>query len=201
MAKSALRKEWLEDCLVKVKVTEDVQREHFNNRTVLIREIPRYLRVEHLISLFGTKFGAVTNIELPTESIQIKKITLEQQSRIGNRDDDEKVARIRQAEFQIKQSLAVDQEYQAFLAETLDQETAASVIGELREDPTLRPPEALDQERMNSLLTMITHLQAEGARIQERKLDLLDLKSKTSVEGHEFSEATPDQTKSFVEQN
>jgi hypothetical protein len=111
------------------------------------------------------------------------------------------VAQIRQAELQIKQSLAVDQEYQAFLAENLDQETAASVLSELREDLTLSPPEALDQERMNSLLTMITHLQAEGARCQERKLDLLELKTKTSVEGNEFSEATADQSTSFVKQN
>lgn len=111
------------------------------------------------------------------------------------------MAQIRQAELQIKQSLAVDQEYQAFLAENLDQETAASVLSELREDLTLSPPEALDQERMNSLLTMITHLQAEGARCQERKLDLLELKTKTSVEGNEFSEATADQSTSFVKQN
>ena len=75
MAKSALRKEWLGDCLVKVKVTEDVQREHFNNRTVLIREIPRYLRVEHVLSIFGTRYGAVTNVELPTETVKIKEIT------------------------------------------------------------------------------------------------------------------------------
>ena len=108
---------------------------------------------------------------------------------------------MRQAELQIKQSLAVDQEYQAFLAETLDQETAASVLADLREDPTLRPPEALDQERMNSLLSMITHLQAEGARCQERKLDLLDLQSRTSAIGQEFTEATTEETRAFVEQN
>jgi hypothetical protein len=128
----------------------------------LIREIPRYLRVEHVLSIFGSKYGAVTNLELPTETIPIKDITLEQQQRVGTRVDDEKIAQVRQAELQIKQSLAVDQEYQSFISETLDKETADSVLGELRKDPTLRPPEALDQERMTSLLTLITHLQAEG---------------------------------------
>jgi len=128
----------------------------------LVREIPRYLRVEHVLSIFGSKYGAVTNLELPTETIPIKDITLEQQQRVGTRVDDEKIAQVRQAELQIKQSLAVDQEYQSFISETLDKETADSVLGELRKDPTLRPPEALDQERMTSLLTLITHLQAEG---------------------------------------
>lgn len=92
MAKSALRKEWLGDSLVKIKVTEDVQREHFNNRTVLIREIPRYLRVEHVLGIFGSRYGAVTNVELPTETVLIKQITQEQQQRVGTRVDDEKVA-------------------------------------------------------------------------------------------------------------
>ena len=128
----------------------------------MIREIPRYLRVEHVLSIFGSKYGAVTNLELPTETIPIKDVTLEQQQRVGTRVDDEKIAQVRQAELQIKQSLAVDQEYQSFISETLDKETADSVLGELRKDPTLRPPEALDQERMTSLLTLITHLQAEG---------------------------------------
>lgn len=53
MSKSALRKDWLGDSLVKVKVTEDIQKEHFNNRTILVREIPRYLRIEHVLALFG----------------------------------------------------------------------------------------------------------------------------------------------------
>ena len=128
----------------------------------MVREIPRYLRVEHVLSIFGSKYGAVTNLELPTETIPIKDITLEQQQRVGTRVDDEKIAQVRQAELQIKQSLAVDQEYQSFISETLDKETADSVLGELRKDPTLRPPEALDQERITSLLTLITHLQAEG---------------------------------------
>ena len=128
----------------------------------MVREIPRYLRVEHVLSIFGSKYGAVTNLELPTETIPIKDITLEQQQRVGTRVDDEKIAQVRQAELQIKQSLAVDQEYQSFISETLDKETADSVLGELRKDPTLRPPEALDQERMTSLLTLITNLQAEG---------------------------------------
>ncbi len=42
---------------------------------MLVREIPRYLRVEHVLSIFGSKYGAVTNIELPTETIPIKEIT------------------------------------------------------------------------------------------------------------------------------
>lgn len=77
MTKSTLRKEWLSDSLLKVKVKEDVKQEHFNNRTVLVREIPRYLRIEHVLDLFGTKYGAVTNIELPTEITPIKNIIME----------------------------------------------------------------------------------------------------------------------------
>jgi hypothetical protein len=78
LVKSTLRNEWLGDCLLKVKVKDDVPQEHFDNRTVLVREIPRYLRIEHVVELFGAKYGAVTNVELPTEMIRIKDIIAEQ---------------------------------------------------------------------------------------------------------------------------
>lgn len=74
MAKSALKKEWIGASLIKVKTSDEAKREHFNNRTILVREIPKYLRVEHVLTLFGAKYGAVTNIELPTEKTAIREI-------------------------------------------------------------------------------------------------------------------------------
>lgn len=50
-------------------------------------------------------------------------------------------------------------------------------MAQMRDNPTLRAPEAIDQERLSSLISMVTHLQAEGAQVQKRKLDILELKS------------------------
>jgi len=42
-----------------------------------VREIPRYLRIEHVVGIFGSKYGAVVNVELPTEFRLIKETILE----------------------------------------------------------------------------------------------------------------------------
>jgi len=65
MAKSKLIKEWIGDKLVKAKVTEDLSRENFDNRTVLIRNFPTHLRLDHVLEMFGDANGAVVNVELP----------------------------------------------------------------------------------------------------------------------------------------
>lgn len=83
---------------MKIKVTDDLKREHFNNRTIVVREIPRYLRIEHVLGIFGSKHGAVVNVELPTEFRDIKETILEQNNRVGTKADDNKIASIRAAE-------------------------------------------------------------------------------------------------------
>jgi hypothetical protein len=86
------------------------------------------------------------------------------------------------------------------LAESLDESTAAAVVASMQENPMMKAPEALDTERLSSVIRLITHLQAEGQHVQERKLDLLQLKSAQSVADAAQSESS-DKAAAFVAEN
>ena len=67
MVQKRLRKTWISDCLLKVKTAEDAKREHFNNRTVVLSNIPRYLSTEKAMEAFGKNAGKIVGIELPKQ--------------------------------------------------------------------------------------------------------------------------------------
>jgi hypothetical protein len=56
---------------LKVRLQEDVKREAFDNRTVLIRDIPTHLTQRELLDMFGTDTGSVVGIELPIENVDL----------------------------------------------------------------------------------------------------------------------------------
>ena len=49
MVRKALRKTWLHDALLKIKTSEDVKAEAFDNRTVILHGIPKHLRAETIL--------------------------------------------------------------------------------------------------------------------------------------------------------
>lgn len=49
MVRKALRKTWLHDALLKIKTSEDVKAEAFDNRTVILNGIPKHLRAETIL--------------------------------------------------------------------------------------------------------------------------------------------------------
>ena len=70
MVSRALRKQWLGDSLLKVKLQEDCNRETFDNRTVLIRNLPEHINARQLLDIF-MEDGAVVGVELPTQNLAI----------------------------------------------------------------------------------------------------------------------------------
>ena len=74
MVRSGLRKTWLHDCLIKAKTSEDAKAEAFDNRTVIINGLPRYLRAEQIIEYFGSGQGAVVGIELPMQNTKLAEL-------------------------------------------------------------------------------------------------------------------------------
>jgi hypothetical protein len=78
-----LRKTWVSDSLIKVKTINDVKKEHFNNRTVLLSNIPGYLSTEKAIEIFGKKSGKIVGIELPKQNVKLREL----RSAIENRKD------------------------------------------------------------------------------------------------------------------
>ena len=56
---------WIQEKKLKVKTLEDRSKEAHRDRTVVLDGIPSHLRPDELASAMA-KYGAITNIELPT---------------------------------------------------------------------------------------------------------------------------------------
>lgn len=74
MVKSALRKTWFKDALIKVKTNEDAKAESFDNRTVILHGIPRHLGATKILDTLFGKAGAVVGVELPTENSKLREL-------------------------------------------------------------------------------------------------------------------------------
>ena len=60
-----LRKTWIGDSLVKVKLDTDANKESFDNRTIIIRNIPTNFNQRQILETFADEnAGAVVGIEL-----------------------------------------------------------------------------------------------------------------------------------------
>jgi hypothetical protein len=71
LVKTFFRNIWLGDNLLKVKMSEDLPRETFDKRTVIIRDVPIDLNQREILELFTEDYGAVVGIELPVENIKL----------------------------------------------------------------------------------------------------------------------------------
>lgn len=81
MAKK-LKKTWIDDKLIKVRTMKDKHIEHFDNRTVVMKDIPTNIKVRHVLEFFKT-FGVITNIEMPLkDSLQEAEGSPEETSKL-----------------------------------------------------------------------------------------------------------------------
>eukprot|EP00352_Strombidinopsis_acuminata_P000464 CAMPEP_0176348752 /NCGR_PEP_ID=MMETSP0126-20121128/8122_1 /TAXON_ID=141414 ORGANISM="Strombidinopsis acuminatum, Strain SPMC142" /NCGR_SAMPLE_ID=MMETSP0126 /ASSEMBLY_ACC=CAM_ASM_000229 /LENGTH=105 /DNA_ID=CAMNT_0017697743 /DNA_START=627 /DNA_END=944 /DNA_ORIENTATION=- len=62
-----MRHIWVGDKLIKLRYYKDAKKEHFNQRTIIIRGIPTSFQLNDIIELFD-KSGAISSVELPTKS-------------------------------------------------------------------------------------------------------------------------------------
>lgn len=75
----ALRKTWFGDQMLKIRMKEDAKKEVFDNRTIMLRDIPTHFTQSQIIETFGGDY-AVVSIELPVEDVNISKVLEERAS-------------------------------------------------------------------------------------------------------------------------
>jgi len=68
---------WLTDAKLKVKTMADVRAEQFDQRTVVLRNIPTWMKANDVINTFMPEYGAVVGIELPSEHTKLKELRRE----------------------------------------------------------------------------------------------------------------------------
>ena len=74
MVQSALKKTWVHDCLIKVKTADEAKAESFDNRTVIVAGIPKYLGCEAVVDRFARDAGALVGLELPKENSKLRDL-------------------------------------------------------------------------------------------------------------------------------
>jgi len=70
----------------------------------------------------------------------------------------------------VKQSLELDKEYKA----TIEKEIGGEFLNSLSEGNVLEAQQGVEREKMQSLIRIITTLQAENIQVLEAKAELLD---------------------------
>lgn len=70
--KEKFRNFWLEDRKIKLKSSEELGYENFDNRTIIVRNLPGHFKNKNLVELFSS-FGSLTGIELPTKNLAIEE--------------------------------------------------------------------------------------------------------------------------------
>ena len=63
--------------MIKIRTKDDAKSEAYDNRTVIINGIPKYLRAENIIEHFGKNQGAIVGVELPQENTKLRDLRRE----------------------------------------------------------------------------------------------------------------------------
>jgi hypothetical protein len=66
-----LRKKWIQDKLLRVRTLKDMEREGFNDRTIIITNVTPNISVQEVVNAFHN-FGAITSVELPSIDSKVK---------------------------------------------------------------------------------------------------------------------------------
>ena len=113
LVQKKLKKVWLGDCLLRVKTQSDAKREHFNNRTIIIQNIPKHLTSDRALEVFGKEAGTIVGIELPRQNTKLKNLrfAIEEQDQTSEANV-KKQEQYQRAKIAVQQSLDVDAEYQ-----------------------------------------------------------------------------------------
>lgn len=170
MVARALRQVWFGDHLLKSKLAGEVSREHFDNRTVLIRGLPGYMTQNDVLETFVKEDdGAVVGLEMPIENIKVAEYLTERQLTGDSTLAQEKERKFRQAQVTVKQQLDIDQEIQQATIKAIGIDAAN---GKSHED-------LLSSEKQAAAFRMVTRLQAEGQQVLQSKIDLHGLRKYT----------------------
>ena len=176
--KRSLYNVWLEDKKIRVLNQKDVENETYDNRTIVVMNIPSHYKDKKLLKHFQD-FGAITSIELPINNRLIEDYLKNKQDNFTAESRNKAEIDRRSAEESIHRSLVENQEvYQDFLKEYFDPEMSTNLLKTYQ--PDLTPEKDLEQQtdilsrqRQVSSLNVITLLQSEIKEVGEGK-DLIE---------------------------
>ena len=176
--KRSLYNVWLEDKKIRVLNQKDVENETYDNRTIVVMNIPSHYKDKKLLKHFRD-FGAITSIELPINNRLIEDYLKNKQDNFTAESRNKAEIDRRSAEESIHRSLVENQEvYQDFLKEYFDPEMSTNLLKTYQ--PDLTPEKDLEQQtdilsrqRQVSSLNVITLLQSEIKEVGEGK-DLIE---------------------------
>ena len=173
MVNKSLRNMWIGNSLLKVRMQEDVKREAFGNRTIIIMDLPTHLNQRQVLETFGEDSGAVVGIELPMENVAVADF-IEDRNINSTLDPvaQEKARKFKLAQVAVKESLKMDYKHQSIIKKELGGDVYDSMLkGDLMEAQNV-----IDAEKNKSLMRIITRLQAEGHHVLSKKYELLEIR-------------------------
>lgn len=88
----------------------------------MVRGLPTHLMEDDILHIFGEKYGAVVGIELPMKELDGAR-EHEKVTKAAN----EREADFKRAQMVVRESLAVDEDYQQFLADKLGPEASGRI--------------------------------------------------------------------------
>jgi hypothetical protein len=156
--REALRNCWIKDKKLKLKTQEDLTYETFDNRTIIVQNLPSHIKGHHLIDFFSN-FGAVAGVELPTKNLAVEKeIKAKVDSYVKEREE-KRVLEIRRAQSLVQESVRENEHYyRQSLARALgSQEEADRLVLQLGGSQPLEEParsevaQKLDRQRQLSI--------------------------------------------------
>ena len=126
--KRSLYNVWLEDKKIRVLNKKDVENETYDNRTIVVMNIPSHYKDKKLLKHFQD-FGPITSIELPINNRLIEDYLKNKQDNFTAESRNKAEIDRRSAEESIHRSLVENQEvYQDFLKEYFDPEMSTNLL-------------------------------------------------------------------------
>ena len=177
---------------------EDLSYEQFNNRTLVVRNLPSHYRNKHVVEMFSN-FGAVVSIELPTKNLAIEEELQDKLDRFVVEKKEKWQMDTRRAQKVVQDSIQENEEYlKSVLASSLGAEESERIMlqyqpSETQETGSAKFNDILDGQRQLSIQSMIAQLQSEGAEVNKAKTILSQLKSYVASETPAISNVTNSQ--------
>lgn len=126
----------------------------------------------------GENAGAVVGIELPQERIKVSdSVTEFNLTSNTSQAEQQKRQAFKQAQKTVETSLQLDQKYRQTLASQIGQEKLEQILGTGAQSETAS---IIGEEKLNSVLRMVTRLQAEGVQVAQSKLEIFRLAEETA---------------------
>ncbi|CDW82520.1 UNKNOWN [Stylonychia lemnae] len=198
----SLHNHWIIDKKVKVRTRDQLSYETYNDRTLMISNIPPSYKEDDIIEIFN-RYGVVVRVEMLLKDTEIEQALKhkKQNDQFTIQRQEEIKREMNRAHKLVKESIETEEEFQAYLESNLGKEEAKTLLSNFSDSKLAndrdKQLEVLDTQRKISIQKMLAQLQTESFDVKysrEHLQKLLDdLNNVPSLQ-------TSEQTESFVPQ-